>query len=670
MKLTYRPEIDGLRTIAVLAVIFYHADIHISNTQLFKGGFFGVDIFFVISGFLITSIIKNELNLTNKFSIVNFYERRARRLLPALLAVILLSLPFGWYFLLPSQLIDFSKSILSSLAFGSNFYWDLTLQEYGAESANLKPFLHTWSLAIEEQYYIFYPLALMAIHRWFKKHVIVILLASLLLSLQFAEYTTASDVSFSFYMLPSRLWELIAGGLLAHFFAMHPQKDNDALLNKTMPIIGLFLIAHSILFIDFDSNHPGFITLVPVIGTVLIIWFANGNELVTKILSSKPFVNIGLISYSLYLWHWPVFVFGRIDDPTPTWHDKLFWILITFILSLVSYFLIEKISRSREKCSFRLLLIIFFLLTLIISYFTISWIRAIGAPERIPPIIGKLFNNEITSSEYPELLSSYLQKRPEVKSIYALGDSHINALQPGIKSALPAGRIMEDRASAGCPYAFGTERYNIKSKEIYVRCNAEVQKSRRLHLLHNRKSLVITGGYMPLYFTGKRLDYSRRNNFEQYDIVMKKHGSAFESFEQSLNDFKKAYKSSLLELAEYGHTIALIYPIPEPGYEVPKKLLQKIRYSSVNEYITILKDEPLTSKYSTFKERSQKSYDFLDSIKHKNIYRIYPEKLFCNKNSNTCSTHNLKEAYYQDTNHVSGYGARMILNEVARTLDH
>lgn len=367
MELKYRPEIDGLRTIAVLAVIIYHAEIFLGDTQFLKGGFFGVDVFFVISGFLITSIIMSEFNRSGKFSISNFYERRARRILPALFAVILVSLPFAWSLLLPAQQEDYAKSILSALAFGSNFYWDATLQEYGAESANLKPFLHTWTLAVEEQYYIVFPLILLAIYKWAKSHTIVILTATFLLSLQFAQVWTETDPSSSFYMLPSRFWELLAGSLLANILYLHPQKDNDALLNRTMPVLGLYLIIYSMVFIDFDAHHPGFITLLPVLGTVLIIWFANENDLVTKILSGKFFVAIGLISYSLYLWHYPIFAFGWIIDTNPSWQDKAVWVLLTFALSIASYFLIEKPARNKKLFNSKVFIAITITITIAIS---------------------------------------------------------------------------------------------------------------------------------------------------------------------------------------------------------------------------------------------------------------------------------------------------------------
>ena len=172
MKLTYRPEIDGLRAIAVGAVILYHAQITIFGHQPFKGGFIGVDIFFVISGYLITSIILKELLTYGSFSFKHFYERRIRRILPALLFVMLVSLPFAWTYLMPLRFEDFSKSILYSLGFSSNFYFFYSGQQYGAESGLLKPFLHTWSLSVEEQYYILFPIVLLITFKYFRKYIL------------------------------------------------------------------------------------------------------------------------------------------------------------------------------------------------------------------------------------------------------------------------------------------------------------------------------------------------------------------------------------------------------------------------------------------------------------------------------------------------------------------
>ena len=231
MRITYRPEIDGLRTIAVVSVIFYHAQISIFSHELFKGGFIGVDIFFVISGYLITYIILKELVTTGSFSFKHFYQRRIRRILPALLFVMLISLPFAWMYLLPNTFIDYSKSILYSLGFSSNFYFWFTGQKYGAESGLLKPFLHTWSLSVEEQFYVLFPIVLIITFKYFRKYLINILIFGFILSLGMADWGSRNYPSFNFYILPTRGWELLAGSILAYFEITLGHRSKNKTLN-------------------------------------------------------------------------------------------------------------------------------------------------------------------------------------------------------------------------------------------------------------------------------------------------------------------------------------------------------------------------------------------------------------------------------------------------------
>jgi peptidoglycan/LPS O-acetylase OafA/YrhL len=216
MKINYRPEIDGLRAVAVISVILYHAEINIFNNNFFKGGFIGVDIFFVISGYLITSIILKELFITNTFSLIEFYKRRVRRILPPLLTIMIISMPLGWIYLLPSSFLDFSKSILYSLGFVSNFYFHFTDQQYGAANGLLKPFLHTWSLSVEEQFYILFPIFLLILFTFLKRFIFIFFLILLLLSIGFFNWASEDHRSLNFYMLVSRGWELIAGSILAY----------------------------------------------------------------------------------------------------------------------------------------------------------------------------------------------------------------------------------------------------------------------------------------------------------------------------------------------------------------------------------------------------------------------------------------------------------------------
>ena len=368
MNIKYRPEIDGLRAIAVVAVILYHAKITILGYKPFQGGFVGVDIFFVISGYLITSIILQELIITGTFSFKYFYERRIRRILPALLLVITVSLPFAWIYLLPTSFIDFSKSIIYSLGFGSNFYFHYSGQIYGADSGLLKPFLHTWSLSVEEQFYIIFPIILLIIFKYFRKYLGIILIIGFMTSLILADWTSRNYPSTSFYLLHTRMWELLAGSILGYFEMKLGHRASNRTLHLILPTLGLFFIALSIIFFNDKLFHPSFYTLSAVVGVCLIIWFSHKDEIVTKILSTKLFVGIGLISYSLYLWNYPIFAFARMSEFTLGDNfKKILLALLILLLSVISYYFVEKPARNKYR-SFKIVSIniIFIVISLIL----------------------------------------------------------------------------------------------------------------------------------------------------------------------------------------------------------------------------------------------------------------------------------------------------------------
>ena len=389
----YRPEIDGLRTIAVLSVIIYHAEFFFGGVQIFPGGFFGVDMFFVISGFLITSLITKELSLTQKFSFQRFYDKRIRRLLPALIFVMAFSLPFAWFLFLPDALIDYSKSIIASILFVSNFYWFDSLQVYGAEASNLKPFLHTWSLAIEEQYYIFFPIIILIIYKWLRPYIVIVPLTMALISLLYSQSISTSSPLSSFYLLPSRFWEFLIGSLFAYQNHSKPLKINNFYLMKIMPLFGFCLILYSIIFIDFNSfRHPGYITLFPVLGTIIIIAFSNKKEFITKLLSSKLFVSFGLISYSIYLWHFPIFAFFRIGGIFDSVFMKLSSIVCVVLLSIISFKLIERPFRSKVKIQTKKLYSIILTSISLMLFINYLIIKSDGFPERFKGIIASGVN--------------------------------------------------------------------------------------------------------------------------------------------------------------------------------------------------------------------------------------------------------------------------------------
>ena len=296
----YRAEIDGLRAWAVLPVILFHA-----GFDLFKGGYVGVDIFFVISGYLITTILVEDIE-KERFSIAHFYERRARRILPALTLVILACVPAAWALMLPGQLDDFAQSIVAASLFVSNILFWMEA-DYFDTAVEEKPLLHTWSLAVEEQYYVFFPIFLFLAWRFGRNRVFWMIAVSAFASLLLSEYLSRTDSATNFYLAPSRVWELFAGSLAAFSVRKHGVRANDFLA-----MLGLLMVAASIFLFDSETPFPSFYALLPIVGVVLLVMFAHQETWAARILSNKAFVWVGLISYSAYLWHQPLFAFARI----------------------------------------------------------------------------------------------------------------------------------------------------------------------------------------------------------------------------------------------------------------------------------------------------------------------------------------------------------------------
>ena len=338
----YRSEIDGLRAIAVLPVIFFHAGI-----DFLSGGYVGVDVFFVISGFLITTILLNEIE-SGSFSLINFYERRARRILPALFFVMLVSLPFAWMWLIPSDMKDFSQSLIAVSTFSSNIlFWS----ESGYWGANneLKPMLHTWSLAVEEQYYIIFPIFLLLMWKMRKRWILSTVLVLALISLMASHWGAYNKPTANFFMLPTRLWELAVGALIA-FYLLHKDKEiqTNSVINEALGLIGLLMIGYAVFFFSESTPFPSLYTLVPTVGAGLIILFASSATLVGRFLSNKVFVGIGLISYSIYLWHQPLLAFARHGSFYQPNKMTLFALAVLSIpLAYLSWRFIEKPFRTK-----------------------------------------------------------------------------------------------------------------------------------------------------------------------------------------------------------------------------------------------------------------------------------------------------------------------------------
>ncbi|MEZ2126361.1 MULTISPECIES: acyltransferase family protein [unclassified Sinorhizobium] len=333
----HRREIDGLRAIAVVPVVLSH-----SNFSIFRGGFVGVDIFFVISGFLITGIIIEELD-KGRFSLARFYERRARRILPALFVVLLASIPFTWLWMLPDTLENFGQSVVATLLFANNIllaktsgYWDL--------EAEFKPLLHTWSLGVEEQYYLLFPLLMLILWRWGRKPALVAITVVLVASLISCEISRRYHPAANFYLTTSRAWELLFGSLCA-FAGFHLGRKH----NEVLSAFGMILIAIAIFGYDSDVPYPSIFTLVPVVGTGLVLLFARQGTVACRILSLSPLVGIGLISYSVYLWHQPLIALARTYSPDPPSAAAMSMLVTaTFVLSWLTWKYVETPFRDRS----------------------------------------------------------------------------------------------------------------------------------------------------------------------------------------------------------------------------------------------------------------------------------------------------------------------------------
>jgi peptidoglycan/LPS O-acetylase OafA/YrhL len=450
-KFRYRADIDGLRAIAVIGVVLFHAGLGVS------GGFVGVDVFFVISGFLITSLILRDLD-RGSFSIVDFWERRARRIFPALAVVVIVTLIAGWFLMLPFGFQVLGQSVVALTVFASNMqFWRTS--GYFDPAAEENPLLHTWSLSVEEQFYLVVPLLLLLVFTLGRQKWVGILLSvGIVVSLVGAELWLRRDPSGSFYLLPSRAWELGAGSLLA---LARPLASSR--LRGCLGWLGLALIFFTFFAYDAKTAFPGMAAIPPVLGTVLLIWsgMSDDEEIsfcgAHRLLASKVLVGIGLLSYSFYLWHWPFFAFHRyLFSQAPAVPLAIGYIFIALLLSALSLRYVEKPFRKGKLVTSRKHVFLFTgLVSALVLIVGLSMWRTRGVPSRMPTVVAEY--DAVKGDEkfpkspvagYDENNFTHLGEQGKPCGVVLWGDSHAGVLKYLIdelckqnhKSGIAAGR--------------------------------------------------------------------------------------------------------------------------------------------------------------------------------------------------------------------------------------
>lgn len=440
--IAYRRDIDGLRSLAVIPVVLNHAGL-----SWLPGGFVGVDIFFVISGFLITSILLREID-AGKFSILRFYERRIRRILPALAVVILACFLAAWVFLLPGEFTDFAKSAVAALLSASNIWFWMSANDYFAADVATQMLLHTWSLAVEEQFYVLFPLLLFWMAPWKRRAKLACIGLITVASLLFSIAITQSHPTANFYLLPSRAWELGVGALLA--MGLVPPARLQG-LRDAASIAGLVLIALSITLIHETTPFPGLTALPPCLGAGLIIWAGQGGQggqsLGGRLLSTGILVWFGLISYSLYLWHWPIMAGTRvltgsvIMEPTAA----AICIALSVLCGWASWRYVERPFRNSRDGFWQSPRRIFgygFVAAALLLAASGLVLVSKGLPGRIEPQALALYDEATRTTQTERQCRSQMQdpcrlgtKDGEVD--YVLwGDSHAGAYVPGFDAVL------------------------------------------------------------------------------------------------------------------------------------------------------------------------------------------------------------------------------------------
>lgn len=651
----YRPDIDGLRAVAILAVALFHADV-----PPFSGGFVGVDIFFVISGFLITSILWRDIH-DGGFSVLSFYDRRICRILPALFAVVLVSTGLAVVLLTPSDLDGFGRSVVASALFASNIlFWRES--GYFEAPADDKPLLHTWSLSVEEQFYIVWPVLLAVLVRIRSRRLLpALILVGLLLSLGLAEWAVRRLPDAAFYLAPTRAWELLLGALLALPLipACRTRRVADLLA-----VLGIALIAYSVTAFDASTRFPGFAALAPCLGAALLIYSGTqADSRVARALSWRPIVFIGLVSYSFYLWHWPVLVFGRYYlNRDLAWHEAFLLLGIAFAAAVLSWRYVERPFRTGVRPWRRLPVSIPAAVAVILASAGAGLalhaseglpgrvpsdvLAADAARDSVPPLTGRC---HVEGPDLPpeEDCIFGAPGDPGTYSVVLWGDSHADHYAPAIAwIAEQRGLRVREITKSACPPLPGAQRIDSDGRwhQDCERFNAAA-----FDLIRRKPGmdLVILGARWALYAETTR--FGAEGGASKY-LATRTNPEL--SPQESRRVFARRLEHTVAGLMEAGMSVVILGQVPEFGYE-PSACLARSRMYHHDAGGCALTAAAVQDRQRYINATLRRLADG-----HPRVSAFFPTEALCDHERCRAALDDI--ALYRDDDHLTVEGARRL----------
>jgi peptidoglycan/LPS O-acetylase OafA/YrhL len=669
VKISYRPEIDGLRGIAVLLVVFYHFEKIFFSSSIFQGGYIGVDIFFVISGYLISSIVFKELRQKRNFSFSSFYIRRIKRILPVLLLVISFCIFFSSFLFIPEK-YDFTiKSAISSWFFFSNiFFWKKSTIYNSEESSNI-PLLHTWSLSVEEQFYIIFPLFLFFIFKFYINRILILINFFLIFSLILALFSSLYFPNGNFYLLPTRVWEILSGTIIAYYEIFKNKKKQLNNFSKFLILISFIIILVFVVFANKRIYHPSLITILPVFSSVCLIFFCRDKFFfINKILSSKYLVYFGVISYSLYLWHYPLFVFLKNLNLQSEYlnYIKYLTLIISFIIAIATYILIEKPLR-RKSYNLNYLLFPLFFFSFVIIFLDVKESSKLNFSTHMSKVLKEqiiLTKKDINCFENFGIDKfCYLSKISKInqKNVILLGDSVAFQLANNLNDNLSTKNFRVVNLASGGNFYIPYGKF-INEKNGFSKFDEAQNKEREAFFKKYKKNIIIFGAQYREYLNNSSFIYI--NDLEKNINPLQLLYSKDMLIKKGLEDIKIDFSVALHNLLQ-DNLVILIYPFPEYSEHV-------IQSSYVKFFLKKnfkLSNKDLDIKYDDFILENYNIIDFLDTLNHKNLYKIYPQNLFCNQDLKKCFFTKNEIPLYYDKIHLTYAGIKILNDEIINLIN-